>query len=267
MQVTAEHSVTGGDICDSYRFTLSDGRQLFVKTRAQGPPEMFPAEARGLRWLEETQTLRVPQVIAANEHFLALEYLDSGLRMPGFDEALGAGLAQLHRYPTTGVGLDHCNFIGPLLQCNEPCRSWGEFYAERRLRPLWEKAINRGLAPEDWARKFHQLVERFPDLLPDETLSRLHGDLWGGNVHLGPQGQPCLIDPAVYVGHREVDLAMMKLFGGFSNRVFEAYQSVWPLSPGHQERVPIYQLYPLLVHVLLFGESYVSAVGRVLDTT
>lgn len=265
LEVAKLQPVSGGDICESHRVTLTDGRELFVKTRPHCPVEMFPAEARGLRWLQETETLRVPHVLAVNERFLALEFLQPGTRYRGFDEILGVGLATLHRYPTAQPGLDHDNFIGPLHQPNRPCQSWPEFYAERRLRPRLREALDNGSAPSNWTKRFERLFSKLPELIPDEPLSRLHGDLWGGNLHTDPQGQPCLIDPAVYVGHREVDLAMMRLFGGFSARVFQAYAEVWPLETGHQGRVALYQLYPLLVHVVLFGSGYVASVERALD--
>ncbi len=173
-------------------------------------------------------------------------------------------MAALHRYPAEAPGLDHDNFIGPLPQPNRPCDSWPEFYAERRLRPRLEEALSGGKAPPRWRARFEDLFRALADLIPDEPMSRLHGDLWGGNLLVGPRGEPCLIDPAVYAGHREVDLAMMRLFGGFGTRVFQSYQESYPLQDGHEQRVHLYQLYPLLVHVNLFGSGYVSSVERAL---
>lgn len=256
--------VSGGDICESFRVSLADGQDLFVKTRPHCPPDMFSAEARGLRWLEETETLRIPRVVTVTERLLALEFLQAGSRCPGYDEILGQGLAQMHRFPVEGPGLDHDNFIGPLNQPNQACQTWPEFFAERRLRLRLQEAIDEGFAPQSWAARFEKLFSKLPEIIPDEPLSRLHGDLWGGNLHTTPEGDPCLIDPAVYAGHREVDLAMMRLFGGFSARVFESYQETWPLLEGHTERIPLYQLYPLLVHVVLFGSGYVPSVERAL---
>jgi fructosamine-3-kinase len=227
---------------------------------------MFPAEGRGLEWLAETKALRIPEVIAAEEDFLALEFLESGSKRVKFDEELGRGLADLHRFSAGAPGWDFDNFIGPLPQANERTESWAEFYAEQRLRPRFEAAIRSGVAPGKWRSRFENLFERLPALVGDEPMSRLHGDLWGGNLLVGPNGEPCLIDPAVYVGHREVDLAMMKLFGGFPSRVFQSYDEAFPLLSGHELRVHLYQLYPLLVHVNLFGGGYVSSVERALDS-
>jgi fructosamine-3-kinase len=226
---------------------------------------MFAAEARGLDWLRQAGTLRLPLVLAATPDFLALEYLMPGPRQPNFDESLGRGLAALHRSPAPEWGLDHDNFIGPLPQANGACATWPEFYAERRLRPQVAKATAGGHAPGGWAERFEKLYRALPTLLPDEPPSRLHGDLWGGNIHCGPSGEPCLIDPAAYAGHREVDLAMMRLFGGFGPGVFDSYHNAYPLREGHDLRVPLYQLYPLLVHVNLFGGGYVSLVEQALE--
>lgn len=257
--------ISGGDICEAFLVELGDGSRLFVKTRLGAPTEMFPTEGRGLEWLAETKTLRLPKVVAAHRCFLALEYLESGRRVAGFEDQLGRGLAALHKYPAEAPGWDQDNFIGPLPQPNETCESWVEFLIERRLKPRLQEAVQMGKAPSRWADRFQRLFAQLPTIIPEEPLSRLHGDLWGGNLHVGPQGEPCLIDPAVYVGHREVDLAMMKLFGGFSARVFDSYREAYPLVEGFERRVHLYQLYPLLVHVNLFGAGYVGSVERALD--
>lgn len=263
--IRSTKALAGGDICRAYQVDLDDRRRLFVKTRADAPGEMFPTEARGLAWLAETGALRVPDVVATGANFLALEFLDSATRISGFDEALGRGLAAMHRYQSEPPGLDFDNFIGPLPQSNSRCEEWFDFYAQQRLQPRVEEAVRSGQAPRDWLRKFGNLYQALPDLIPSEPCSRLHGDLWGGNLLVGPKGEPCLIDPAVYSGHREVDLAMMKLFGGFSPTVFGSYNEAYPVQPGYQERIDLYQLYPLLVHVNLFGGGYVASVERALS--
>ena len=263
--IRSQRSLAGGDICRAYEVILDDDRRLFVKTRDQAPPEMFRTEARGLSWLKETEALRVPEVVAAGDNFLALEFLDSAPKENDFDEQLGRGLARLHQFPCQQPGLEFDNFIGPLPQSNTPLENWVDFYTQQRLQPRVEEAVQGGKAPRNWLRKFGNLYQVLPDLVPDEPSSRLHGDLWGGNLLTGPHGEPCLIDPAVYGGHREIDLAMMKLFGGFSPTVFAAYHECYPLQSGFQDRVDLYQLYPLLVHVNLFGAGYVSSVERALS--
>lgn len=261
-------SVAGGDISQGYVLTLDNGRRAFLKCRRGSPRGFFPAEARGLEWLRQAKALRIPEVIAVSDEgggFLLLEFLETGRQGWGFDEALGRGLATLHRASPRSFGLEHDNFIGSLPQLNQPCRSWVEFYVERRLRAQLELALGTGRAPRAWEDRFEALYRALPDFVPEEAPSRLHGDLWGGNLLVGPKGEPCLIDPAVYAGHREVDLAMMQLFGGFGSRVFAAYHEAFPLLKGHEQRVPLYQLYPLLVHLNLFGGSYTSSVQRCLD--
>ncbi len=268
--VASSRAAMGGDINMAYEVKLDGGDRVFVKTHPSAPATMFPAEARGLAWLAEAGALRVPKVLAVTPpdakgpRFLVLEYLEPGPRTRNFDEALGRGLAMLHRFGTPHFGLDHDNFIGSLPQKNDRQGSWPAFYREERLLPLLGRATDRGLTGA-LVRDFDRLFERLENLVgPTEQPSRLHGDLWGGNLHGDERGEPVLIDPAVYGGHREVDLAMMRLFGGFGARVFEAYGEAWPLSPGHERRIPLYQLYPLLVHVNLFGGSYVSQLARAL---
>jgi fructosamine-3-kinase len=264
-RVVSRRPVSGGDINEAHALHLDDGRVVFAKTNRAAPPAMFPAEARGLAWLGQAGALRVPQVLAVDPAFLILEHLDSGRRRPDFDEALGRGLASLHRFGAPSFGLDHDNFIGRLPQSNQPAPTWAAFYRARRLQPQLQLASDAGLASPRLRRDGARLLEVLDERVgPPEPPARLHGDLWGGNLLVDERGEPCLIDPAVHGGHRELDLAMMRLFGGFGPRVFDAYDEAWPLAPGHEERVPLYQLYFLLVHVNLFGGSYVASAEQAL---
>jgi fructosamine-3-kinase len=234
---------------------------------------MFAAEARGLGWLGEAGALRIPRVVAvaapeAPQQFLVLELVATGAPARDFDERLGRGLAALHRHgaPASTFGLDHDNFIGWLPQANAPAGTWPEFYRARRLEAQLRRAADEGRASSRMRQGFERLFGVLEQLCgPAEPPARLHGDLWGGNLLCDDRGGPCLIDPAVYGGHREIDLAMMRLFGGFGARVFDAYDDAWPLADGHQERVLLYQLYPLMVHVNLFGGSYVASVEAALE--
>ena len=265
--VRDRRALSGGDINEAYAVTLADGRAFFVKTNRRPPPGMFPAEARGLAWLGQPGALRVPAVAAVDESFLALELLRSTPRTASFDEDLGRGLATLHRAGAPGFGLDHDNFIGRLPQSNRPASDWSTFYRRERLEPQLRRALDARVAPASLGRRLDRLCARLDALVgPPEPPARLHGDLWSGNLMGDDRGAPCLVDPAVYGGHREMDLAMMRLFGGFGPRVFAAYAESYPLAAGDEERVPLYQLYPLLVHVNLFGGSYVGAVESALDT-
>ncbi len=271
--VAAVEPVAGGDINDAYRVRLADRRVVFVKTNEHAAT--FAAEARGLAWLR-TGALRVPDVLAVGEHWLALEWLDFGEQPGGFPEAFGRGLAQLHRSGAPGhgphigsepgaglelpFGLDHDNFLATLPQDNRTAPSWREFLVERRLRPLVERGVALGRMPDVRA-----LLDRLTDdhLGPPEPPARLHGDLWWGNV-AAADGAPVIFDPAVYGGHREIDLAMLALFGELSARMIDAYAEVWPLAQGWTARRPLYQLVPLAAHAVLFGGGYGEQVRRIL---
>ena len=267
--------MSGGDINDAYALALADGRAVFLKTRDDADARMFPREARGLGWLAEAQALPVPEVLAASGEadggddsgagpgFLVLELVRSGPRVADFDELLGRGLAAVHRCSPGEFGLAYDNFIGNLEQSNRPRPRWSEFYAEERLLPQVRRAIDAGRAPRSWVHSFDRLIAKLPEIVgPEEPPARLHGDLWAGNLLADAAGRPMLIDPAVYGGHREVDLAMLSLFGGVSGRVYDAYHEVYPLDRGWSSRVPLYHVYPLLVHLNLFGMSYGGQVER-----
>lgn len=268
--VVSAEPVAGGDVNRAMRVRLSDGRTAFVKHRDDAPAGMYRAEAEGLRWLAEPGALRIPEVLAvadeAPPRLLALEWIDRGAPAPDHDERLGLGLAALHRAGAPDVGLAEDNFVAHLHQANGPLPSWPEFYLERRLAPLVREALDRGLLPATAGGLLDRLAGRIADLCgPAEPPARLHGDLWSGNAIADRDGRPVLVDPAVYGGHREIDLAMMRLFGGFSERVFAAYDDAHPLAPDHAERVPLYQAYPLLVHVLLFGGGYSARAMRAME--
>ncbi|RLB43244.1 MAG: hypothetical protein DRH30_03440 [Deltaproteobacteria bacterium] len=268
-QILGAKQLGGGDINDAFEVSLGNGASVFVKTHPNPPPGMFEAEARGLRWLEEAGEIRIPKVVAVSDRppaYLALELLTPAKRRADFDEALGRSLAALHAFGAPSFGLDHDNFIGRLAQSNLAAGDWASFYWVSRLEPQLRLATDRGLIDSETRSRFDTLRRVLAERVgPEEPPSRLHGDLWGGNLHADAAGQPCLIDPAVYGGHREIDLAMMRLFGGFGERVFAAYDNAWPLAPGAGDRIPLYQLYPLLVHVNLFGGSYVGSVKRALS--
>jgi len=276
--------VGGGDINEAFHVVLADGSEAFVKTRADAAPGEYAAEAAGLEWLAEPGAVRTPRVLEVNERYLALEWIEpapSGRLDEDGVEELGRGLAATHAAgaPCFGVpagsgagepaglrspgGSDGAGF-GSLRLSNEPAGDWPSFYAERRLRPLARIARDRGVLPASALEAVERVCERLPELAgPPELPARLHGDLWSGNVMAGADGRAWLIDPSAYGGHREVDLAMLRLFGAPSERVFAAYAEVAPLAEGWHERVELYQLLPLLVHALLFGGSYVAAVARV----
>lgn len=260
-RIKSRDAVSGGDIASSYRVDLASGARCFLKHYAEAPAGQTEAEAKGLRWLGEPGVISVAQVMAVGDSWLALEWIDPGRRRPDSAALLGRQLAELHHVGAGCFGLEYDNWIGRVHQRNPSTQDWPTFYAERRLRPLIEQASDTGGLEAADLSDFETLFARLPEIVgPSEPPARLHGDLWNGNVLFDLNGRPWLIDPAVYGGHREVDLAMMALFGGFEAEVFAAYEREAPLSTGAHTRVELYQLYPLLVHLLLFGRGYRSSV-------
>ncbi len=250
--------VAGGDINDAYRVQFADESFAFVKTRADVAPGEYAAEAAGLRWLAEPGALRVPEVLGVSDAVLVLDWVDEGVR--GDPSAFGAGLAAVHAAGAEGFGGPQPLRLGSLTLPNDPAPDWPAFYAQRRLLPLLPRA---GLSASG-SRAVERVCERMPELTgPPEPPARLHGDLWSGNVLWGRDGRAWLIDPAAYGGHREVDLAMLRLFGSPGRHFLPAYEERRPLDAGHQERVELYQLFPLLVHAALFGGGYPASAERV----
>lgn len=269
-RVVGYFRVPGGDINAAYAVDLDDARTVFVKTNGEAKADMFPCEARGLAWLKAAAAVRLPEVIACSDahadgpRYLVLEQIDSTPgRAADFEERLGQQLARLHAAAAPTFGLAETNYIGTLPQPNDPCDTWVDFYVRRRLEPLVQAAVDDYQAPVEWIDMFKRLFHRMERLAgPPEPPARLHGDLWGGNVLAGADGRARLIDPAAYGGHREVDLAMLRLFGAPGRRVFDAYEEAAPLAAGHAERVELWQLFPLLMHAVLFGGHYRDGVER-----
>lgn len=252
--------VGGGDINQAARIT-SGRDDYFLKWNNDAPDGMFAAEARGLALLQQADTLRVPQVIQSGDQFLVLEWLDFTGTRPA--NALGEGLANLHQQTDPQHGLDHDNFIGRLPQPNTQSASWVTFYGEQRIRAQMHIARQRRRLPSEREKLLEKLIQKLPNLLPNAQPSLLHGDLWGGNYGGLANDVPVIYDPAVYYGHREIDLAMTELFGGFPRGFYDAYKATFPLEPGYPERKALYQLYPLMVHMNLFGGGYGSSVDSI----
>jgi fructosamine-3-kinase len=275
--------VGGGDINEAFRVTLRDGSEAFVKTRDGAAPGEYAAEAAGLRWLAEAGALRTPCVLDVADGHLALEWIEPGrLQAEGEDE-LGRGLAAMHTARAPGFGRfadgggdddgegegegedrEDVTWLASLRLSNAPTADWPTFYAERRLLPLARLARDRNALEQAGLGAIERVCEHMERLTgPAEAPARLHGDLWRGNVLADTHGHPWLIDPSAYGGHREVDLAMLALFGAPSPRMLAGYMEVAPLADGWRERVGLYQLLPLLVHALLFGGAYRADAERV----
>lgn len=259
--IVAAETVSGGCISETARLRTATGQSYFAKwNQGEVPAGLFHAEARGLAALEAAGAVRVPYVIAVAAEWLLLEWLESGPAAVDTWAELGRSMAALHRTRETAFGADADNYIGPLPQSNRRHRQWAEFWRAERLLPQLALA-GRAFDSAQRAR-LERFVERDLDGLlaaaDTDGASLLHGDLWSGNVHVCRDARAAVLDPSSYYGHREVDLAMAALFGGFSERFFDAYAEAWPLSPGHEQRRAAYQLYYLMVHVNLFGSGYVD---------
>jgi fructosamine-3-kinase len=256
--VVATAPVAGGDVATATKLRLSDGRTALMKTLNNAPASFFETEARGLRWLAEVEGgLAVPEVLAVDAECLILQWVEPGRNSGDVAAGLGRALAATHAAGAAAYGLDEDGFIGRLPLPNRTADTWAEFYAVRRVLPYLKLARDRGAVTDDDAARVEAVVGRLPALLPEEPPARLHGDLWNGNVLWGADGRVSVIDPAAYGGHREVDLAMLALFGlPHLQRVVDAYAEVTPLADGWEERVALHQLFPLLVHACLFGGGY-----------
>ncbi|WP_121254258.1 fructosamine kinase family protein [Nocardioides ferulae] len=255
--VVSTAPVAGGDVATATKLRLSDGRTALMKTLPHAPPDLFAAEARGLRWLAEAGGVRVPEVLATDAECLILRWVEPGRGGTDAATAFGRALATTHAAGAPTYGLDRDGFIARLPLPNRPAPTWAEFYAVRRVLPYLKLARDRGQVTDGEARTVEALVGRLAALVPEEGPARLHGDLWNGNVLWGSDGEVWVIDPAAHGGHRETDLAMLALFGlPHLPRVLEGYAEVSPLAEGWEDRVPLHQVHPLLVHACLFGGGY-----------
>ena len=289
LDVVSSAPVGGGDTCTATRLTLANGTVLFAKERRPVPEDggrrtaagdrarsggwdvVLTSEASGLRWLSEAEAdggAPVPEVVASTEARLVLQWIEPGGPTEEAAERFGRELARTHRSGAPRFGASWAGAIGPLPLDNRPVEPgaghrWGSFYVGRRIAPFLRLAVDAGSMAEGDRRAVEQVIDRIAELAgPDEEPARVHGDLWSGNLVWGAEGRVWLVDPAAHGGHRETDLAMLALFGvPHLARILDAYNEEWALAPGHQDRVPLHQLHPLLVHAALFGPSYGAQAG------
>ena len=265
-RVDAAAAVGGGCINEAARVTLASGATVFVKWGRHAHPDVFEREAEGLAAMRAAESgLVIPAPVAWGRDFLVMDWLEPAPRRPDFEARLGEGLARLHLHQhqqqtatAPRFGFAHDNYCGATVQPNGWMDTWVPFWRERRLS--WQLRIcedRRGFSSSD-RRLLESVVSRLEALLgtDPEPPALIHGDLWSGNLHVAPGGHPSLVDPAAYFGHREAELGMMVLFGGFSSRVFEAYEGARPLQPDWRARLPLYSLWHVLNHYYLFGGGY-----------
>ena len=268
--VAKKQRVSGGDINDAYALTLDDGTPLFMKSNKTTALPGFEAEEAGLRAIAETQAIGTARVLGLGTDpegysFLLLELIERGSRIDHYWDVFAQELAAMHRAPTpdSRYGFPTDNFIGSNRQVNTWAASWVDFFRTCRLEVQFRQADHYFESRD--RREFLRLLDHLDRYLPEpERPALLHGDLWSGNFLTGPDGKAWIIDPAVYYGHPEADLAMTELFGGFAARFYDAYRDTGNLSPEYPERRDLYNLYHLLNHLNLFGGAYLSSVKDIL---
>lgn len=264
--ISGSSSLAGGSINQVFLLKTSSGEKVLKINDSNRFPGMFEAEKDGLQALRDSKTIDVPEVYSCGKvndtSYLLLEYKAEGKRAPNFWDSFAEELANLHQTTAPQFGFHSPNYIGSLPQYNEQENSAAEFYVNQRLKPQLKMAFQRGFSFKGTER----ILKNISEEIPDEPPALIHGDLWSGNYLVNEYGNPCFIDPAVCYGPREMDLAMMKLFGGFSEAVFRKYDEIYPLKKAFQKRVPLWQLYYLLVHLNIFGSSYHSRVKAILDS-
>jgi len=256
--------LTGGDINDVFLINSEEKKQVVKINNAEKFPGMFEAEKAGLEELQRPKVIDVPNVLGIGEientSYLLLEYKASAAKSSTFWEDFGKQMAALHKTTSEEFGFHQDNYIGSLPQRNKAATSATDFYISERLDPQLKMAKNRGY-DLGVTKSFFRNISA---IIPDEKPALIHGDLWGGNYLVNENGDPCLIDPATAFAPREMDLSMMKLFGGFDQKLFESYEEEFPLESGFQERIPLWQLYYLLVHLNLFGAGYKAQVTSII---
>lgn len=259
--------VGGGCINNTLKLTTNEN-SYFLKWNSLDQLDMFICESQGLSLLKNSSSLKIPNVIGhgtwKDRSFLLLEWIDSGLMDNHFWEKFGQGLARMHQKTSDTFGLDHNNYIGRLPQSNKQHSTWADFFVNERLLPQIRLAERNRLISNDLIKKFEVLFNKLGDLIPSEQPSFIHGDLWSGNFSSSSGNTPTIFDPAVHFGHRETEMAFTHLFGGFSPDFYRYYNEEYPLVDGFKDRIDLHNLNPLLVHVNLFGTSYLSGIVQTL---
>jgi fructosamine-3-kinase len=267
VRVFNQTQVFGGDINQTFHLQTNIG-SFFLKLNNGNLKDMFEKEFDGLQLLYQTKTIKIPQPVLQgsfeNHVFLVTEFAQNGNASKNFWQTFAEQLAALHKHSNEQFGLSTNNYIGSLQQQNTFCNTWSEFYGAQRILPMMQLACSQHKCTKEDMASAERLCKRFPGLFPVEQAALLHGDLWSGNFMSDDKGRPVIFDPAVYYGNREMDIAMSLLFGGFDRRFYESYDEAYPLQTGWKERVGLCQLYPLLVHLNLFGGHYYYSVMDVI---
>ncbi len=257
-------STGGGCINNAMIISTDKDEQFFLKQNSRAHADMFASEAQSLLLIRESDSLHAPQPFYWDADFLLMEVVIPGPKQSDYWEKFGAGLAAMHQSTSPSFGLDFGTYCGTTLQPNERLTDGYRFYAEKRLLMQGQLAEQNGFFSSADHAALESLCRRLPDIVPKQPASLIHGDLWSGNAHTNSIGEPVLIDPALYFGWREADLAMTKLFGGFPDRFYAAYNEAWPMETGWQERFVLYNLYHIINHLNLFGSGYLHQARSIL---
>ena len=264
-EIIQKKRVNGGCINECWRILLGSGKSYFLKLNNSAPTDFFVAESRSLEALTEQELLRIPNVMLAGENFILMEDLGVGSPNSDYWTTLGEGLVSLHACERSNFGFLIDNYCGSTLQRNPTIKDGFEFFKEHRLMSLVSKAFDEQLLEKGDVKQIEFIASNLANLIPAQSPVLIHGDLWSGNVHCDKNGSPCLVDPATYWGWAEAELAMTELFGSFNREFYESYESASNIEKDWRERSPLYNLYHLLNHLILFGPSYRGQIKSVTE--
>jgi fructosamine-3-kinase len=268
-EITHTQSIGGGSINSAFKITISDGSWFLKFNAAQAHPKMFESEYHGLKLMANSKTIRIPVPLYFYEgdqySCILMEWIDQAARTSDFWTRFAQQLAQMHQCSEEYFGLDFDNYMGSLPQKNSKHDNFVSFFIHERLEPQVKLARDEGYIVRKHIQQCENLYLELPSIFPTEKPALVHGDLWSGNFMNDEQGNPVIMDPATYFGHREVDIAMTTMFGGFSQEFYSHYQNFFPMETGWESRLEYYKLYPILIHVNLFGYSYVGSFERVVS--
>ena len=258
--------VYGGSINQCFALTAGENKWFMKANSASEYPNMLETEFTGMNLLDQNSSFKIPKMLICQKFedigYLVMEFIENGHRLNDYWEVFGRRLGEMHRNTYPRFGLDHDNYIGSLKQSNHQKENWSDFFIEERLIPQLNNSIE--ILSLEIRKGFDEVFKKIEQIFPSEKPALIHGDLWSGNFMTSENGEATIFDPSVYYGHREMDIAMTKLFGGFESQFYESYNGTYPLEPGWQDRIDICNLYPLLVHVNLFGGGYINQVRSIL---
>lgn len=268
-EIKHTQSIGGGSINAAFKISTDDGHWFLKFNAAQAHPKMFKSEFQGLKLLADSNTIRIPKPFYFHEgdqySCILMEWIDQQTRLTDFWTQFAQQLAQMHQKSEAYFGLDFDNYMGSLPQKNNKHADFISFFIQERLEPQIKQARDDGYISRKHIQQCERLYMELSSIIPSEKSALVHGDLWSGNFMNDELGNPVIMDPATYFGHREVDIAMTTMFGGFSAEFYHQYQNFFPMEADWENRMDYYKLYPILIHINLFGYSYVGSFERIVS--